>query len=47
VSNAAVVWPVGPTVHVPLAEWSAALAVNAGAVFQLRVAVLPSMLEHG
>ena len=47
ISNAAVVWPVGPTVHVTLAEWSAAFAVNLGAVFQLSVAVLPSMLEHG
>lgn len=47
VSNAAVVWPLGPTVTVTLAEWSVAFAVNVGAVFQLSVALLPSMLERG
>ena len=47
ISNAAVVWPLGPTVAVTLAEWSAAFAVNVGAVFQLSAALLPSMLEQG
>jgi 3-oxoacyl-[acyl-carrier protein] reductase len=47
VGNAAVVRPVGPTVDVTLAEWWAAFAVNVGAVFQLSIAVLPSMLERG
>ena len=47
ISNAAVVWPLGPTVTTTLAEWSAAFAVNVGAVFQLSTAVLPSMLEQG
>ena len=47
VSNAAVVWPVGPTADVTLDQWRAAFAVNVGAVFQLGVAVLPSMLERG
>jgi len=31
ISNAAVLWPLGPTVAVTLAEWSAAFAVNVGA----------------
>ncbi len=39
VSNAAVVWPLGPTVTVTMAEWSAAFAVNVGAVFQLSTAL--------
>ncbi len=47
VSNAAVVWPLGPTVTVTPAEWSAAFAVNVGAVCQLSAALLPSMLERG
>jgi 3-oxoacyl-[acyl-carrier protein] reductase len=47
ISNAAVVWPLGPTVAVTQAEWSAAFAVNVGAVFQLSAALLPSMLEQG
>jgi 3-oxoacyl-[acyl-carrier protein] reductase len=47
VGNAAVVWPLGPTVTVTPAEWSAAFAVNVGAVFQLSTALLPSMLERG
>jgi NAD(P)-dependent dehydrogenase (short-subunit alcohol dehydrogenase family) len=47
ISNAAVVWPLGPIVTVTLAEWSAAFAVNVGAVCQLSAAVLPSMLEQG
>ena len=47
ISNAAVVWPLGPTVTVTLAEWRAAFAVNVGAAFQLSTALLPSMLERG
>jgi NAD(P)-dependent dehydrogenase (short-subunit alcohol dehydrogenase family) len=47
ISNAAVVWPLSPTVAVTMMEWSAAFAVNVGAVFQLSAALLPSMLERG
>jgi NAD(P)-dependent dehydrogenase (short-subunit alcohol dehydrogenase family) len=47
ISNAAVVWPLGPTVTVTLAEWQAAFAVNVGAVVQLSTALLPPMLEQG
>jgi NAD(P)-dependent dehydrogenase (short-subunit alcohol dehydrogenase family) len=34
-------------VTVTLPEWSAAFAVNVGAVFRLSTALLPSMLERG
>jgi NAD(P)-dependent dehydrogenase (short-subunit alcohol dehydrogenase family) len=47
INNAAVVWPLGPTMTMTLADWSAAFAVNVGAVFQLSAALLTSMLERG
>jgi len=47
VNNAAVVWPLGPSVEVDVEEWAAALAVNVTAVARLSFAVLPGMLESG
>lgn len=46
INNAGVVWPLGPTVSVPLDEWSAALAINLTGSFAWIQAVLPSMLER-
>jgi NAD(P)-dependent dehydrogenase (short-subunit alcohol dehydrogenase family) len=47
VNNAAVVWPLGPSVRLDLGEWAAALGVNVTAVAGLTFEVLPSMLERG
>jgi 3-oxoacyl-[acyl-carrier protein] reductase len=47
INNAAMVAPLGPTVNVRTGEWSAAFAVNVGAVVQLTIGLLPSMLERG
>lgn len=46
VNNAAVVWPLGPTVELDLALWEYALAINVAAVARLTIAVLPAMLER-
>jgi NAD(P)-dependent dehydrogenase (short-subunit alcohol dehydrogenase family) len=45
INNAAVVWPLGPSVQVKPAEWGAALQVNAVAPAVLTFALLPAMLE--
>ena len=47
VNNAAVVWPLGPSVDVDPAEWAAALQINVVAVAALSFALLPGMLERG
>lgn len=47
VNNAAVVWPLGPSVAVEVTEWSAAIAINVVAVATLSLTALPSMLDRG
>lgn len=47
INNAAVVWPLGPTVTVDLTEWERAIAVNLFGAVSLTVALLPGMLERG
>lgn len=47
VNNAAVVWPLGPTVTVDHSEWETAIAVNLFGAVRLTVALLPGMLERG
>jgi NAD(P)-dependent dehydrogenase (short-subunit alcohol dehydrogenase family) len=44
INNAAVVWPLGPSLHVDPAEWAAALRVNVVAPATLTVALLPGMI---
>jgi NAD(P)-dependent dehydrogenase (short-subunit alcohol dehydrogenase family) len=44
VNNAAVVWPLGPSLDVHPDEWAAAIAVNLIAVAGLTFALLPGML---
>jgi NAD(P)-dependent dehydrogenase (short-subunit alcohol dehydrogenase family) len=46
VNDAAVVWPLGPSVELDLVAWETALAINVTAVARLTVAVLPAMLER-
>jgi NAD(P)-dependent dehydrogenase (short-subunit alcohol dehydrogenase family) len=47
VNNAAVVWPIGPSVEVDLDEWAAAMDINVRAVAALTFALLPDMIERG
>jgi NAD(P)-dependent dehydrogenase (short-subunit alcohol dehydrogenase family) len=47
VNNAAVVWPLGPSVSVDLTDWAAALEINVVAVARLTFALLPGMLAEG
>jgi NAD(P)-dependent dehydrogenase (short-subunit alcohol dehydrogenase family) len=47
VNNAAVVWPLGPSVELDLVDWETALAINVTAPARLAFAVLPAMLERG
>jgi NAD(P)-dependent dehydrogenase (short-subunit alcohol dehydrogenase family) len=42
VSNAGVVWPLGPSVSAGPDEWAAAIAVNTVAVANLTLALLPA-----
>jgi pyruvate/2-oxoglutarate dehydrogenase complex dihydrolipoamide dehydrogenase (E3) component len=46
VNDAAVVWPLGPSVELDLVAWETALAINVTAVARLTFAVLPAMLER-
>jgi len=46
VNDAAVVWPLGPSVEVDLVAWEKALAINVTAVARLTFSVLPAMLER-
>lgn len=46
VNNAAVVWPLGPSVNVDPGQWAAALRLNVTAVATLTFALLPGMLER-
>jgi 3-oxoacyl-[acyl-carrier protein] reductase len=47
INNAAVVWPLGASVALDPAEWSAALAINVTGAVHLALALLPGMLERG
>ncbi|MGH7921802.1 MAG: SDR family NAD(P)-dependent oxidoreductase [Candidatus Dormibacteraceae bacterium] len=47
INNAAVVWPLGPSVAVDAAQWSAAIAINVVAVATLSLSLLPSMIDRG
>lgn len=47
VNNAAVVWPLGPSVEVDLDAWETALAINVTAAARLSFAVLPAMFQRG
>ncbi len=46
INNAAVVWPLGPTATIDLAQWSEAIAVNLIGPVHLTIALLPGMLER-
>jgi NAD(P)-dependent dehydrogenase (short-subunit alcohol dehydrogenase family) len=46
VNNAAVVWPLGPSVGVAPTEWAAAIGINLTAAATLTFALLPAMLER-
>jgi 3-oxoacyl-[acyl-carrier protein] reductase len=47
VNNAAVVWPLGPSVTVDPAAWAQSLALNVSAVATLTFALLPDQLRQG
>jgi 3-oxoacyl-[acyl-carrier protein] reductase len=47
VNNAAVVWPLEPTISVDPDDWTTAISVNLVGVFTLTSLVLPAMLERG
>lgn len=47
VNNAGVVWPLGLSVRVDVAEWEAALAINLFGAVRCTLAVLPDMLAAG
>ena len=47
INNAAVVWPLGPSVRVDPREWAAAIQINLVAVAALSFALLPAMLDRG
>jgi 3-oxoacyl-[acyl-carrier protein] reductase len=47
VNNAAVVWPLGPSVVVDPAEWRASITVNVVAAATLSFALMPAMLDRG
>jgi 3-oxoacyl-[acyl-carrier protein] reductase len=46
INNAAVVWPLGPSVSVDVSEWARAIAVNLTGAVTLTLALLPGMLER-
>lgn len=47
VNNAAVVWPLGPSIEVTFDAWERALAINVTAVARLTFSALPAMLDRG
>jgi 3-oxoacyl-[acyl-carrier protein] reductase len=47
INNAAVVWPLGPTIAVDPADWAAAIGINVVGPFTLTSALLPAMLGQG
>ena len=47
VNNAAVVWPIGASRSIDVAQWSSALNVNVTAIARLSFSCLPEMLERG
>ncbi len=47
VNNAAVVWPLGPSITLDPDQWASAIDVNVAAVARLSFTLLPAMLEHG
>jgi 3-oxoacyl-[acyl-carrier protein] reductase len=47
VNNAAVVWPIGASRSIDVAQWSSALDVNVTAIARLSFSCLPEMLERG
>jgi 3-oxoacyl-[acyl-carrier protein] reductase len=47
VNNAAVVWPLGPSTDIDLAQWTTAIAVNVTAAARLSFILLPGMIERG
>jgi NAD(P)-dependent dehydrogenase (short-subunit alcohol dehydrogenase family) len=46
VNNAAVVWPLGPSISVDPKEWATAIGINVVAAATLSFAVLPTMVER-
>jgi 3-oxoacyl-[acyl-carrier protein] reductase len=46
VNNAAVVWPLGPSVSLDSTQWAGAIAVNLVGAVSLTLALLPRMLER-
>ncbi len=46
VNNAAVVWPLGPSASLEVAEWTKALEVNLVGAVTLTLALLPEMLKR-
>jgi len=47
VNNAAVVWPLGPSIGLDPAVWAEALTINVTAVAALTFAILPDQLRRG
>jgi hypothetical protein len=47
VNNAAVVWPLGPSVTIDASQWATAIAINVTAAARLTFMVLPGMLAQG
>ncbi len=47
INNAAVVWPLGATATVDLADWRQAMQINVFGAVQLTLGVLPAMLAQG
>ena len=46
INNAAAVQPVGPTIHIDVADWAAAITVNLVGPVNLTLALLPGMLSR-
>jgi 3-oxoacyl-[acyl-carrier protein] reductase len=46
INNAAVVWPLAPTISVDPADWATAMSINLVGVFTLTSLLLPAMLKR-